>query len=59
MKRWHVEQILYLNEFNKSKLAVPENHHFNYHAKEIESEKRESVVLNSLRRLLSFFVDTL
>ncbi len=59
MKRWHVEQILYLNKFNKSKLALPEAHDFNYHFKEVAGEKKDSSFINSLRRFYAFFVDTL
>jgi len=59
MKRWHVEQILYLNKFNKSKLVVPEAHNFHFHSRDAENKKRESALLNSLRRFYAFFVNAL
>ena len=58
MKRWHVEQILYLNELNKSKLAfseLPAQLHRNHHS----GQRKEKTLVAALRRFIAFFVNTL
>jgi len=59
MKRWQVEQIFYLNDFGKRKLALPESHHIELRTGRSDLIKRESIILTSLRRFCNFFLKVL
>lgn len=59
MKRWQVEQIFYLNDFGKRKLALPESHQLTFDKRSGLYSKKESFALTSLRRFFGFFLKVL
>lgn len=57
MKRWQIEQILYLNDFGKRKLVwhtLDQQH--NISAMPV---RKENFALNSLRKVCTFFLNIL
>jgi len=59
MKRWQIEQILYLNDIGKTKLALPEAHHLVGQSLQNKLPKKENIVLVSLRKGLSYLLRVL
>jgi len=49
MKKWHVEGILYLNDSNKSRLALPEAQQLAWYTPYSDEPKKESLLLQFLR----------
>ncbi len=56
MKKWHIEEILYLNDSDRRKLAVPDAQHFSWHAEFSFLPKKEFFLLHYLRRLVAFIL---
>ncbi len=59
MKKWHVEGILYLNDFGKRKLAMPDVHQFSLYTPSPHVPKKDSFLLNSLKRIAALMVKSL
>lgn len=59
MKRWHIEQILYLNEGKKPKLAFSDLHTGGLHFQQSKEGKRDNIFLVVVRKCVSFFVNIL
>jgi hypothetical protein len=55
MKRWQIEQILYLNDIGKDKLMVHPQHQFIGQSL-LHIEKRENYLLKSIRKGVNFLL---
>jgi hypothetical protein len=53
MKRWQLEQILYLNDVEKTKLALPDSHQLIGQGFQGRFLRKENIVLTSLRKCVS------
>jgi len=58
MKRWQIEQILYLNDMKKNKLALPQSSQCNGPPLHIRPLHKENLFKSSIRKGLGFLVNT-
>lgn len=56
MKRWQIEQILYLNDVEKNKLALPQTPQLSGMPLHVRSPQKENILKRSLRRGLGILV---
>ncbi len=56
MKRWQIEQILYLNDLEKNKLALSQAPHISGLPLHVRPLQKENILKSSLRRGLGFLV---
>ena len=55
MKRWQIEQILYLNDIGKEKLTLLPQHQY-VEQSLLRLEKKENYILDSIRKGINFLL---
>jgi hypothetical protein len=58
MKKWQVEQIMYLNG-GKSRLAFSESHKYAGEILSSDILKKENVIVTSMRKVCNFLINVL